>query len=314
MRIDRERVLRSLTFWLRPDFVLRCLRRFEALEGFDRAVALASLAFTAIIPLGIVMSGVLSDHDVGAQLVERYGLEGHGATAVRELFDRSDDIASGFSLFSAFLLIVTILSFSRAVQRLFERAWELEPLSLRNTKNGLVWVIGLIVYSTVTGFVRSAYDNGVMELVTIALLLVAGLAFVVFTGVSLTNRRVTRQQLMPIAVLVVALGAIFAIGGDIYVPRLFNSYADRYGAVGAVFAMISWLFVLMIALVAAVAVGREVWAELQAIRRGDRPSNEQIEAEWAQVRAQMDEGRTQVAERTRAARERVASWRARRRR
>jgi uncharacterized BrkB/YihY/UPF0761 family membrane protein len=291
MRIDRERVLRSLTFWLRPDFVLRCLRRFEALEGFDRAVALASLAFTAIIPLGIVMSGVLSDHDVGAQLVERYGLEGHGATAVRELFDRSDDIASGFSLFSAFLLIVTILSFSRAVQRLFERAWELEPLSLRNTKNGLVWVIGLIVYSTVTGFVRSAYDNGVMELVTIALLLVAGLAFVVFTGVSLTNRRVTRQQLMPIAVLVVALGAIFAIGGDIYVPRLFNSYADRYGAVGAVFAMISWLFVLMIALVAAVAVGREVWAELEAIGRGDRPSHAQVEAEWAAVRSRVDEVR-----------------------
>jgi uncharacterized BrkB/YihY/UPF0761 family membrane protein len=291
MRIDRERVLRSLTFWLRPDFVLRCLRRFEALEGFDRAVALASLAFTAIIPLGIVMSGVLSDHDVGAQLVDRYGLEGHGATAVRELFDRSDDIASGFSLFSAFLLIVTILSFSRAVQRLFERAWELEPLSLRNTKNGLVWVIGLIVYSTVTGFVRSAYDNGVMELVTIALLLVAGLAFVVFTGVSLTNRRVTRQQLMPIAVLVVALGAIFAIGGDIYVPRLFNSYADRYGAVGAVFAMISWLFVLMIALVAAVAVGREVWAELEAIGRGDRPSHAQVEAEWAGVRSRVDEVR-----------------------
>jgi uncharacterized BrkB/YihY/UPF0761 family membrane protein len=288
VRIDRQRVLRSLTFWLRPDFVLRCLRRFEAVQGFDRAVALASLTFTAIIPLGIVMSGVLSDHDVGSQLVDRYGLEGDGATAVHQLFDRSDDLASGFSLFSAFLLIVTILSFSRALQRLFERAWELQPLSLRNTKNGLVWVIGLIVYSTVTGLIRSAYDSGVMEIVTIAALVVLGLAFVIFTGISLTNRRVTRQQLMPIAVLVVALATIFAIGGDIYVPRLFNSYADRYGAVGAVFAMISWLFVLMIALVGAVAVGREVWAELEAIRRGDRPSHAQVEAEWAAVRERLD--------------------------
>src|SRR5215210_7177696 len=156
MKIDRERVLRILTFWLRPDFVLRCLRRFQALEGFDRAVALASLTFTAIIPLGIVMSGVISERDAGGQLVDRYGLEGKGATAVRELFDRSDDLASGFSLFSAFLLLVTILSFSRALQRLFERAWELEPLSLRNTKNGLVWVIGLLVYSSVAGFIRSA--------------------------------------------------------------------------------------------------------------------------------------------------------------
>ena len=289
MRIDRERVLRTLTFWLRPDFVLRCLRRFQALEGFDRAVALASLAFTAIIPLGIVMSGVISDHDVGAQLVDRYGLEGKGATAVRDLFDRSDDLASGFSLFSAFLLLVTILSFSRALQRLFERAWDLEPLSLRNTKNGLMWVLGVVVYSTVTGFVRSAYDRGVMELLTVAALLALGLVFVVFTGITLSNRRLTRHQLMPAATLVVALGAIFAVGGDIYVPRLFNSYADRYGAVGAVFAMISWLFVLMIALVGAVAAGREVWAELEAIRRGDRPSHAQIEAEWASVRRRVAE-------------------------
>jgi len=289
MKPDRERVVRSLTFWLRPDFVLRCLRRFQALEGFDRAVALASLTFTAIIPLGIVMSGVVSEHDAGAQLVDRYGLEGQGARAVTELFDRSDELASGFSLFSAFLLIVTILSFSRAVQRLFERTWELEPLSVRNTKNGLVWVIGLIAYSTLTGFARSAYDSGVLEIVSIVVLGVAGLAFVVFTGVTLTNRRVTRQQLMPAAVLVVALSALFAIGGDIYVPRLFNSYADRYGAVGAVFAMISWLFVLMIALVAAVAVGREVWAELETIRRGDHPSHAQVEAEWAGVRSRIDE-------------------------
>ena len=291
MKIDRERVLRILTFWLRPDFVLRCLRRFQALEGFDRAVALASLTFTAIIPLGIVMSGVISERDAGGQLVDRYGLEGKGATAVRELFDRSDDLASGFSLFSAFLLLVTILSFSRALQRLFERAWELEPLSLRNTKNGLVWVIGLLVYSSVAGFIRSAYDDGVFELLTVAVLLVLGVAFVVFTGVLLTNRRVTWQELMPVAALVVALGTIFALGGDIYVPRLFNSYADRYGAVGAVFAMISWLFVLMLGLVAAVAVGREVSVELEAIRRGDRPSHVQVEAEWAAVRSRAAEWR-----------------------
>jgi hypothetical protein len=62
--------------------------------------------------------------------------------------------------------------------------------------------------------------------------------------------------------------------------------------------MISWLFVLMVGLVAAVAVGREVSSELDAIRRGDKPSNEQIEAEWAGVRAQAHEGA-----------ERVSGWR-----
>lgn len=57
MHVDRERVVPALTFWLRPDFLVRCLRRFQALEGFDRAIALASLTFSALIPLGIVVSG-----------------------------------------------------------------------------------------------------------------------------------------------------------------------------------------------------------------------------------------------------------------
>jgi membrane protein len=291
MRVDRERLVRGLTFWLRPDFVLRCLRRFQAVEGFDRAIALASLFFSAIIPLGIVMSGVVSDHDVGSQLVDRFELEGKGATAVADLFDTDDDLTSSFSLFSAFLLLVTILSFSRAVQRLFERTWELPPLSVRNTKNGLIWVAGVVVYSTVAGVARTQAEDGILQVVWGVLLVAAGLGFVLWTGVLLTNRRVSARELLPAAILIVALGAILGIAGDIYVPRLFNSYASRYGAVGAVFALISWLFVLMVALVSATAVGREVSGELDSIRRGERPSRDQIDAEWGRVRGIVSEWR-----------------------
>ena len=46
-RVDRERIVRSLTFWLRPDFVLRVVGRFQKLAGFDRSIALASGALTA---------------------------------------------------------------------------------------------------------------------------------------------------------------------------------------------------------------------------------------------------------------------------
>ena len=35
------RILRLLTFWLRPAFVLRALTRFQRMVGFDRAIALA---------------------------------------------------------------------------------------------------------------------------------------------------------------------------------------------------------------------------------------------------------------------------------
>ena len=38
--------------------------------------------------------------------------------------------------------MVAVLSFSRAAQRLFEQTWELKPLSVRNTVNGLLWIAG----------------------------------------------------------------------------------------------------------------------------------------------------------------------------
>jgi membrane protein len=290
MQVDRERLIRGLTFWLRPDFVLRCLRRFQAIEGFDRAIALSSLFFTAIVPLGIVLSGILSE-DVGTRLVERFDLEGTGATAVSDLFNRQDELTSSFSLFSGFLLLVAILSLSRAIQRLFERTWELPPLSVRNTLNGLIWVAGLVVYVGVASVLRVEVDGGLLEIVSGAALLVAGLGFVLWSGVLLTGRRVSTRELLPAAILIVVLGGILGVAGDIYVPRLFNSYASRYGAVGAVFALISWLFVLMVALVSATAVGREVSTELDSIRRGERPSRAQIDEEWGRVRAMVSEWR-----------------------
>ena len=55
-----------------------------------------------------------------------------------------------------FFLLIAVLSFTRAMQRLFEQTWELKPLSVRNTLNGLMWIAGLVVYPTLTGLLHGA--------------------------------------------------------------------------------------------------------------------------------------------------------------
>ena len=77
--VDRERVLRTLTFWLRPDFVLRVVGRFQRIAGFDRAIALASSAFTALVPLLIFTSAILprvGGDGAADDIIERYDLDG----------------------------------------------------------------------------------------------------------------------------------------------------------------------------------------------------------------------------------------------
>ena len=77
--VDRDRILRTLTFWLRPDFVLRVVGRFQRVAGFDRAIALASSAFTALIPLLIFTSAILprvGGDGAADDIIERYDLDG----------------------------------------------------------------------------------------------------------------------------------------------------------------------------------------------------------------------------------------------
>ena len=85
--VDRERVLRTLTFWLRPEFLLRVVGRFQKVAGFDRAIALASGALTAIIPLAILTSALhFGGRDTAESIIERYDLTGGGAEAVKDIF------------------------------------------------------------------------------------------------------------------------------------------------------------------------------------------------------------------------------------
>src|SRR4051794_39497876 len=138
-RPDRERVVRTLTFWLRPQFVLRVVNRFQRVTGFDRAMAMAASALTALIPLAVLTSAVFSHvggKDTADRFIDRYGLTGGGAQAVRDVFTPASETSTSLGVLGVLFLLIAILSFTRAVQRLFEQAWELAPLSVRNTANG----------------------------------------------------------------------------------------------------------------------------------------------------------------------------------
>src|SRR3954463_7946916 len=147
--VKRERVVRTLTFWLRPEFLLRVVSRFQKVAGFDRAIALASSALTATIPLLIVTSAVapeLGGKGTAERIIDRYGLTGGGAEAVKDIFSSPAGASTSLGIAGVVFLLIAALSFSRAVQRLFEQAWELNPLSVRNSFNGLLWIGGLTLY------------------------------------------------------------------------------------------------------------------------------------------------------------------------
>ena len=184
------------------------------------------------------------------------------------------------------LLLVAVLSFTRAVQRLFEQTWELAPLSVRNTLNDLRWAVAFVTYVLASGWIHAVVGRGRLELVASLLVLPLTAVFLVWGGWTLSAKRIDWQDLLPFGVIASILTAAYAVGATVYVPHLFSSYATRYGAIGAVFAMISTLFCVMVVIVGSAALGREVAEELDRIRRGERPPDDEVRSEWDKVAAE----------------------------
>ena len=288
-RVNRERVLRTLTFWLRPEFVLRVVNRFQKVAGFDRSIALASGALTAMIPLTILASALssqLGGKSTADRIIDRYDLTGGGAEAVTDLFSPASNTSTTIGIVGVFFLVVAVLSFSRAVQRLFEQTWELTALSVRNTFNGLLWIGGLSLYVGLSGLIRAVVGRGELELTAAAIAAPLSAVFLVWSGWVLSAKRIARRDLLPFGIIGSVLLAAYSIGAALYVPHLFSTYTTRYGVIGAVFAMISALFCIMVTVVGASVAGREVHDELQRIRRGERRAEDEVRHQWDEVTAE----------------------------
>ncbi|MFH8384144.1 hypothetical protein ACH4E7_24895 [Kitasatospora sp. NPDC018058] len=275
-----------MTFWLRPAFVLRVVRRFQQVAGFDRAMALASAALAAMVPLAILCGMILDRlglNDVAEHIVKRYGLTDGGAQAVQNVLSPSAGADSSVDLLSALFLMISLLSFSRAVQRMFEQTWDLRPRSVRNTPNDLRWILGLLAYLMADISLHAVLDRGRYGLGAALLMAPLTWAFLVWTGWILSARRIGPAALAPFGAIAAALTAVYAVGATLYLPRLFSSEASRYGSAGAVFATLSALFGAMVTIVGSAALGREVHDELGRVRRGDRPPDDEVRHEWEQL-------------------------------
>ncbi|MFD5563804.1 YhjD/YihY/BrkB family envelope integrity protein [Kitasatospora griseola] len=272
-----------MTFWLRPAFALRVYSRFQRLVGFDRSMALASAALTALIPLALLCGGLaarLGAKDIAERVVERYGLTGDGAEAVRRLLPESSDWTT-LGLFGGVFLLISVLSLARAAQRLFEQGWDLPPLSVRNTVNGLRWILLLAAYVALSGLAHATFSRRELGAALVEAPLT--LAFLLWSGRLLSAHRIPGRDLMPFAVVCAVALTGYSVAMTAYLPRLFDSYANRYGAVGAVFAMLSALFGAMLTVVASTAIGNEVRVEIARIGRGERPPDNEVRRQWAAV-------------------------------
>lgn len=235
------------------DVFRRTLQRFLELEGFDRAMALAGQAFAALLPLLIVIGAVspTRGEDAASAIIDRLELTGQSAAVVKQAVAQPAEIQNGISALSFFILVVSALAFTRALQRLYVRAWRLEKIGVRGNAWGLEWLLVVAVYISLQPVIVGLFDGALATGVSLAF----SCAVWLFTPWLLIGRQLPWQRLLPQALLTAFGLTALGIASAIYMPRAVASAAAQFGFIGVAFALLSWLFASALVLVVTAALG-----------------------------------------------------------
>lgn len=233
-----------------------CLDRLVDVQFVDRSIALGSLAFTALVPLLVIASAFLpGTNGLASKLIERFHLHGATAQLVREVFAQPDAVRQSISWLGILLLVGAALSFTRGLQRVYERAWLLDARGLAGTRAGLIWIAGIIVWSTLFASARDWLLDLTGPVGSLTILLTGDALLWLWSPWILLARRVEWRQLVPTALLTSVTVTAISIGSVIYMPEAIGRSATHYGSIGIAIALVSWLVGIGFALTVCAAVG-----------------------------------------------------------
>jgi len=237
----------------------RILGRLVEVRFLDRTVILAAQAFSAILPLFIVVA-TISPHpggdSPGAFMARRLGLTAEDVSSLQSVVAPPPSARASIGVVGVVLALLTATSFARALQRSYELAWRLPRTGLRAAWRPLALVIGLAVYVELLflfgRLVRGVPAGTLVEdLVTFA----GGWALWTGSGWILLGGRV-RLRLLAAGGLLTTVGfTVLRRLSAFYLPTLVASNQQQFGLLGVAFTLYSWLSACAFIIVLATAVG-----------------------------------------------------------
>lgn len=250
----RDDLRRRLSSW----FPVRVVTGYIAISGYDRALALATQAFVALVPMLIVVAAAVPDEGRAAlsgYVVDHLRLSGSAADDLHELVRRPPQPTEPVTLVGVVVLVVTVLGFTRTLQRAYQAAWRLSPQGVWGYAWGLLGAAALIAETVVFLLIGLLVDGAVLPTVLLRL----ALSVLMWWPVQwlLLGRRVGWRRLLPGAAFV-GIGQVVVIAlSGIYLQPTIESQAQRYGLIGVAFVLVSWLIVLGLLIVLAAVLSAE---------------------------------------------------------
>jgi membrane protein len=266
-------LVRRLTTWVLRTFAT-LLERLASVGLIYSGVVLAAQTFMALLPLLIVLVALLPasvGESVEDTLRDHLGIAGTADQDIHQLVVNRSQL-QGVSVVSVLVVIASATSFTRALQRVYELSWGLPRLGLRGSVRGLVWLIALATYLAVLGLALHYVSGGVPgSVVKIVLSGIGAVGLWWWTPFVLLMGRVRFRSLLPCGLLTAVSLLVLGRVSLVVVPRSVENNERRFGTIGVIFAIQSWLVVVGCVIVAAAVIGAvaaQTGGPLGALARG----------------------------------------------
>lgn len=233
---------------------------FKELDFADQAMLFGAGLLTSLLPFLILLSAFASAR-VDDDIALRLGLDHRAARIVSHLFTPASASLNAATVTSLLFVVAGTLAVASSLQQIYEKAFRQEHRGLRDVPRQLTWAAatcGVVALESLVGRpVRDATGGSVLvELLTFVIYM----SFFWWTTHFLLRGRVGWRRLLPSAL---ATGVGFAglgVFAKFYFSASIISDDKTYGAIGAVFSIMTWLIGIG-AVVMLGAVGGAVWED-----------------------------------------------------
>jgi membrane protein len=243
--------------------VRRLLSELSRIELLDRSLALGAQALLALIPMLMVLGTVMPTvwvEGMVQQIRDVVGLREDVMAPIRELAVAEQVRRTETGVIGLVVSLASASAFSRALQRMYARAWELPShRGMRALRSSLVWILGwLAVLQATALLLRSLAAVPNSGLLRTTVQLVTNTLLWWWTSRLLLGGRVSWRRLLPGAALTAVLLVTLTRLSSVFMPPFTRSNLEQFGPLGVVFAVGSWLVLFGGVLVVATVVGRQV--------------------------------------------------------
>ncbi|WP_223735015.1 YhjD/YihY/BrkB family envelope integrity protein [Streptomyces purpurogeneiscleroticus] len=249
-------------------FARRVAQQLARVGVLDNATRLAAQAFLTALPMLIAIA-TYSPEIVRAELLESlrsiFGTPKPVMRQVEAVYNGGPGARETWGVVGVLVTLVSATAFVRALQRLCERSWQLPHSGIRIAV--WRWFAWLLVWTTALvcqGMLRTGFGAGL--LLAVPLQVVVAVLVWWWTQHLLLAGRIGWRPLFPGAL--VTGGAVVAFTGvsGLWLPRSLALSVQRYGPLGSVFTVLSWLILFFTTVVVGIAMGY-VLAQTRPFRR-----------------------------------------------